>query len=45
VASDLAFLAMDLDAFGAPHLADEFVRVFSKETDDSALFSVQFLYI
>jgi aminoglycoside phosphotransferase family enzyme/predicted kinase len=37
VASDLAFLAMDLDAFGAPHLADELVRVYSKETDDNAL--------
>jgi aminoglycoside phosphotransferase family enzyme/predicted kinase len=37
VASDLAFLAMDLDAFGAPHLADELVRAYSKESDDRAL--------
>ena len=37
VASDLAFLAMDLDAFGAAHLADELIRAYSKETDDRAL--------
>jgi hypothetical protein len=37
VASDLAFLAMDLDAFGAPHLAAELIRAYSKETDDRAL--------
>jgi len=37
VASDLAFLAMDLDAFGAPHLADELIRAYSKESNDRAL--------
>ena len=37
VASDLAFLAMDLDAFGAPHLADELIGAYSRETDDRAL--------
>src|SRR5215472_14627832 len=28
---------MDLDAFGAPHLADELIRAYSKESNDRAL--------
>ncbi len=44
VASDLAFLAMDLDAFGAPHLGDELIRAYSKETDDGALATLASFY-
>lgn len=44
VASDLAFLAMDLDAFGAPQLADELIRAYSKETDDRALATLTTFY-
>lgn len=44
VASDVAFLAMDLDAFGAPHLADELIRAYSKETDDPALATLTSFY-
>jgi aminoglycoside phosphotransferase family enzyme/predicted kinase len=44
VASDLAFLAMDLDAFGAPHLADELIRVYSKETGDRGLATLATFY-
>ena len=44
VASDLAFLAMDLDAFGAPHLADELISAYSKETDDRALATLTSFY-
>lgn len=34
VASDLAFLAMDLDAHGVPHLSDDLVRAYSEQTGD-----------
>jgi aminoglycoside phosphotransferase family enzyme/predicted kinase len=44
VASDLAFLAMDLDAFGAPHLADELIRAYSKETEDRDLATLSTFY-
>ncbi len=37
VASDIAFLAMDLEAFGVPHLADELVGTYAKVADDSDL--------
>jgi uncharacterized protein len=44
VASDLAFLAMDLDAFGAPHLADELIRAYATETQDRALATLTTFY-
>jgi uncharacterized protein len=34
VASDIAFLAMDLDSLGASRLADELVRAYAEETAD-----------
>ena len=34
VASDLAFLAMDLDSLGASRLSDELVRAYGEETGD-----------
>ena len=34
VASDIAFLAMDLDSLGASRLADELVRAYGEETAD-----------
>jgi uncharacterized protein len=34
VASDIAFLAMDLDSLGASRLADELVRAYAEKTDD-----------
>ncbi len=37
VASEIAFLAMDLDSLGATGLADELVRVYTEETADSSL--------
>ncbi len=37
VASDIAFLSMDLDSLGATGLADELVRAYTEETADSSL--------
>ena len=37
VASDIAFLAMDLDSLDAPLLADELVRAYAEETADETL--------
>ena len=37
VASEIAFLAMDLDSLGATGLADELVRAYTEETADDAL--------
>ncbi|MGC9023174.1 MAG: AAA family ATPase, partial [Dissulfurimicrobium sp.] len=44
VASDAAFLAMDLDYHGLPHLGNRFARVFSEEMGDKDLFSVLDFY-
>ncbi|MGQ9745067.1 MAG: bifunctional aminoglycoside phosphotransferase/ATP-binding protein [Dissulfurimicrobium sp.] len=44
MASDVAFLAMDLDYHGLPHLANRFARVFSEKTGDKGLFTVLDFY-
>jgi uncharacterized protein len=36
VASDIGFLAMDLDSLGAFHLADELVHTYARETGDDS---------
>lgn len=43
-ASDAAFLAMDLDYHGLPHLANRFARAFSEKTGDKGLFEVLDFY-
>jgi uncharacterized protein len=37
VASDIAFLAMDLDSLGASQLADELIHAYARETNDETL--------
>ena len=44
VASDIAFLAMDLDALGVPHLADELIDAYAKETGDEMLATLTTFY-
>ncbi len=44
VASEMAFLAMDFDAFGAPHLADELIAAYAKLADDPGLASLVNFY-
>jgi len=44
VASDLAFLAMDLDRLEAPQLADELVAAYAARTGDKALFELMRFY-
>ncbi|HYA35032.1 MAG TPA: AAA family ATPase [Candidatus Binataceae bacterium] len=44
VASDVAFLAMDLDHIGAPHLAQEFVSAYTQFADDDQVASMMPLH-
>ena len=44
VASDIAFLAMDLDALGVPHLADELIDAYAKEAGDEMLATLTTFY-
>jgi hypothetical protein len=44
VASDVAFLAMDLDASGVPDLADEFIGAYAKETGGADLATLVTFY-
>ncbi len=37
LASEVAFLAMDLDRLGAPHLADELISAIAESTEDESL--------
>ena len=44
VASDVAFLAMDLDFHGLPHLSTQFIEQFSTRTGDTSLMSMLNFY-
>ena len=44
VASDVAFLAMDLDHFGLPQLSDYFIRVFASQSNDPELVELNNFY-
>lgn len=44
VASDIAFLAMDLDVLGAPHLADKLIDAYAKESGDETLATLTTFY-
>ena len=44
VASDVAFLAMDLDHYGLEQLSDQFVASFSEQTNDPGLYSMLNFY-
>lgn len=44
VASDIAFLAMDLDALGAAHLADELIDCYAKVTGDEMVATLATFY-
>ncbi len=44
VASDVAFLAMDLDHFGLPQLSDHFIKSFSEQSNDPELLLLNDFY-
>ncbi len=44
IASDVAFLAMDLDHFGLPQLSDYFIQTYTERADDPELLDLNTFY-